>query len=189
MGRVLCVDYGRRRLGLAVSDALGATAQPLEVVERTKQRSALQGVLAVVERVQPEEIVVGLPLRLDGSPGVAAQAAQQFADALRERSGLPVTLWDERLSTTEASRQMRSAGMDQRRQRGVVDKVAAAMILRSYLETRRRRGVDVEDMTLPEPIEAPHPEPGPPVERPGRRKPRRRKPSDRDGWRRELRDL
>ena len=150
MSRVLAVDYGRSRVGLAVSDALGRTAQPLEVVQRPKRGSLVEAVVSVAKRVGAEEIVVGLPLRLDGTEGVAAEATRSFGKALGERAGLPVTFWDERLTTVEASRRMRSAGVNARRQRGVVDKVAAAVLLRSFIESREP-AADLEEAVLPEP--------------------------------------
>jgi len=127
-GRVLCVDYGTVRIGLAVSDPLGATAQPLEVVS---------GVEDVVERAREldvAEIVVGLPLRTTGEKGPEAAAAIQFAREVEEASGITVHLWDERLSTVEAERVM---GADARKRRGSVDKVAAAIVLQSFLDSRR----------------------------------------------------
>lgn len=134
MGRVLGVDHGTRRVGLAISDPLRRTAQPVEVVTATKDRGLLDAVAEAASRLEAEEIVVGLPVRLDGTEGPAAAAARGFADALRERTALPVVLWDERLSSVEASRAMRAGGVDARRQRGSVDKVAAAIVLRAYLE-------------------------------------------------------
>lgn len=179
--RILCVDYGRSRVGLAVSDALGRTAQPLEVIQRPKRGSLIDPVVEVARRVEAEQIVVGLPLKLDGSPGVAAESARSFAQSLRERAGLPVVLWDERLSTVEASRRMRTAGTSGSRRRKAVDKVAAAVILQSYLQASGGRDVDPEDTVLPEavPPREYHP---PEHRRPRDRRPRRK----RDDWRRDL---
>ncbi|HVL80603.1 MAG TPA: Holliday junction resolvase RuvX [Actinomycetota bacterium] len=157
MPRVLCVDYGGTRVGLAVSDALGRTAQPLDVLKRKKGSSLVESVLGVARRLEADEIVVGLPLKMDGSTGVAAEAARSFARSLEERWGSPVAMWDERLSTVEASRGMREAGVSARQQRETVDKVAAAMILRSYLDARVNGAApDVDDVVLPElVVEAP----------------------------------
>src|SRR5687768_16615813 len=137
MSRVLAVDYGKVRIGLAVSDPLGHIAQPLRVIERPRRGSLVDAVVAVAREVEASEIVVGLPLRMDGTEGANARSTRDFADALRERSGLPVVLWDERLSTVEATRGMRQAGYTSREQRGTVDKVAASLVLRSYLESQR----------------------------------------------------
>lgn len=155
MPRVLAVDYGKARVGLAVSDPLGHTAQPLEVVERPKRGSLVEAVLAVARRVEADEIVVGLPLRLDATEGVAAEAARAFARALGERSGLPVTLHDERLTTVEASRGMRAGGVSARGQRGVVDKVAAAVLLGAFLDARADARPGADELSPPE-DEVPH---------------------------------
>ena len=128
-GRVLCVDYGTVRIGLAVSDPLGATAQPLDVVGDIDE---------VVERardLEVSEIVVGLPLRTSGESGPEAEAARAFARDLEEASGIPVQLWDERFSSVEAERVMAGSS---RRRRGSVDKVAAAIVLQGFLDSRRR---------------------------------------------------
>jgi len=136
MPRILGVDVGTVRIGLALSDPLGVTAQGLEVVTVSESLP----VDAVVERVREhdvDEIVVGIPIRMDGTHGPEAESAEAFARALEEATGLPVTRWDERLSTKEAARSMRAAGADSRKQRGVIDKVAAAVFLQAYLESRR----------------------------------------------------
>lgn len=190
MSRVLCVDYGKSRVGLAVSDPLGATAQPLEVIERPKKGSLVDAVLGVAARVEAEEIVVGLPLRLDGEEGPSAQAARQFAESMSERTEVPIVLWDERLSTKEASRQMRSAGVGAREQRGTVDKVAAAVVLGSYLESKRTGSSLPADAVLPdtgsshEAAAEPDPhEPGGEAARKRRRQEKRdRHRRERQGW-------
>jgi putative Holliday junction resolvase len=133
MARVLGVDIGSVRIGLAVSDPEGITAQPLEVLKGADAK-------AVADRAREldvEEIVVGIPLRLDGTRGPEVEAAESFARELEAESSLPVHRWDERLSTVEAERAMRAGGRSARKQRGVVDKVAAAIILGAYLESRR----------------------------------------------------
>jgi len=135
MPRVLGVDLGSARIGLAVSDPEGLLAQPLDVV--SNDGNALDVVAEAVATSGASEIVVGLPMNMNGTSGPEAQAAEAFAARLRERTGLAVTLWDERLSTVEAERTMRSGGTNARKQRGRVDKVAAAIILQSFLESRR----------------------------------------------------
>jgi len=134
MTRVLGVDPGSTRVGLAVSDPLGVTAQPLDVVDAM---DASNEIARRVEELGVEEIVVGIPFRLDGSRGPEAERAELFAQQLEELTGLRVTRWDERLSTKEAERTMRSAGTNAKQQRGTVDKVAAAVVLQSYLESKR----------------------------------------------------
>lgn len=187
MGRVLAVDYGKVRVGLAVSDPMRRTAQPLDVVERQRGRSLLEGVLGAVREHEVEEIVVGLPLRMDGSEGVLAEAARSFAKALGERAGVPVKLRDERLTSVEASRGMRRAGVTARNQRQVLDKVAAAILLRDYLESQLEEPADVDEMLLPELVARDEAAPPPPAGRKGKARAgaaeRRRHPrSSRRDW-------
>jgi putative Holliday junction resolvase len=135
MPRVLGVDLGTVRVGLAVSDPDGIVARPLEVIEGPRDFAT-----AVAERardLEVSEVVVGIPLRLSGEHGPEAAAAEEFARRLEQSTAIPVRRWDERLSTVEAQRSMRAAGHDARTQRGVVDKVAAALVLGAYLESRR----------------------------------------------------
>ncbi len=142
--RVLAVDYGQKRVGLAISDALEITANPLCVLERKGDLSSMAAVAArvaaIVAAEGAEELVVGLPLNTDGSRGPAAELAQRFADLLAAQVRVPVRLHDEHLSTTEAHERMGAArsAKARARRRGTVDQVAAAVILRDYLGTRRR---------------------------------------------------
>jgi putative Holliday junction resolvase len=136
MPRILGVDVGSVRIGLALSDPLGVTAQGLEVVN-VSESSPLDAVVERVREHEVDEIVVGIPIRMDGTHGAEAKSAEAFARALEEATSLPVTRWDERLSTKEAARAMQAAGADSRKQRGVIDKIAAAVFLQAYLESRR----------------------------------------------------
>jgi putative pre-16S rRNA nuclease len=135
---VLAIDYGRRRLGLALSDTLGITARPLAVWERTNRRGDLARIRDLCRRHAVGRIVVGWPIRLDGTPGEMAREAASFADRLRKNLGRPVDLADERLSSWEAGEQLRETGARQAGQ--PVDDVAATVILRDYLA--RTRGAD-----------------------------------------------
>ncbi len=136
MPRVLGVDPGRVRVGLAVSDAEGIVAQPLDVVSRA---DAAGEIVTRVRALGVDEIVVGIPFRLDGSRGPEVDEAETFADALAEMTGLPVSRFDERLSTKQAEHAMRSAGSRASDQRGKIDKVAAALVLQAFLDSRRTR--------------------------------------------------
>ncbi len=138
MTRVLGVDLGTVRVGLAVSDPDGILAQPFEVIERERAEFEIASRAA---RLEVDEIVIGIPFSMDGTRGQAAEAAEAFAETLEERTGLPVARWDERLSTKEAERAMRAGGKKAKQQRGTVDKIAAALILQSYLDSRRPREV------------------------------------------------
>ena len=137
-GAVLAIDYGRRRLGLALSDALGVIARPLAVWQRTNRRGDLARIRDLCRRHSVGRIVVGWPIRLDGTPGEMAREAASFAERLRKYLGRPVDLADERLSSWEASQQLHETGA--RRGGKPVDDVAATVILRDYLARAREVG-------------------------------------------------
>lgn len=141
MTKILGIDLGRVRIGLAVSDELGLTAQGLPSLGRGRPEADLGAIRAVIERERVEAVVVGLPRNMDGSLGPAAQAAEAFAADLRRSLGLPVALWDERLTTRAADRMLVEAGVRRARRRQVVDRVAAALILQGYLD-RRQAGAE-----------------------------------------------
>lgn len=136
MPRLVGIDLGARRIGVALSDPGGTTATPYAVIDRLECDDDVGAVADVVRREVAAKIVVGLPLRLDGTRGEAAEAAEAFAGRLRA-AGLEVVLWDERLTTVEADRRLRDTGASGRRRRKIVDKVAAAVLLQSYLDAKR----------------------------------------------------
>jgi putative Holliday junction resolvase len=135
--RALGVDVGERRIGLAVSDPSGLIASPLEVLMRSPGDDAVGEIVARAEELGAEVIVVGMPVDLRGELGVAAQCMAEFVEALRARSSVPVATCDERLTSVAAARAMREAGLTERDRRGQVDKVAAALLLQSWLDARR----------------------------------------------------
>lgn len=138
--RVLAIDFGERHLGLAISDELGWTAQPLVSLRRTNIRSDLARVQQIIEQWGVAKIVLGNPLRLDGTAGSLGQQVEQFAERLRQATGLPVELWDERLTSRQAERVLREAGeKDRRRRKLAVDRIAAALLLQNYLDAQRMR--------------------------------------------------
>jgi putative holliday junction resolvase len=137
MIKTLAVDWGRARLGLAVSDDLGVTAQGLTSLPRISETKDVEALAAYIRDLGIGAIVVGLPKNMDGSLGPSAEAAQAFARALRERLRIPVHLWDERLTTRAAERTLIGAGMRRRARRGVVDQMAATMILQGFLDRQR----------------------------------------------------
>ncbi len=137
MGKILAIDWGRAVLGLAVSDELGFSAHAVASLPRSGDAEDLQAIAAYVRSLGVETIVVGHPKNMDGTVGASAEAAQSFAGLLRERLGLPVHLWDERLSTLAAQRALASAGKRGRAQRALVDQVAATIILQGYLDRQR----------------------------------------------------
>lgn len=135
--RVVGLDLGSRRVGVAVSDPSGTLASPYVVIRRSgdidRDRAAIG---AVVTEVEAERVVVGLPLSLDGRDGPAARAARAEAAALGEVLGVPVELWDERMTTVTADRDLMGLRMKADARRRVVDKVAAAVLLQSWLDAR-----------------------------------------------------
>ena len=140
--RILGLDFGEKRIGLAVSDSLGATAQPLEVVQRRSLSQDVERIGEVVASYSAARIVVGLPLNMDGSVGPQARRVRRFAARLRRELGLDVTLWDERLSSTEAERTLILADARRSRRSEVRDAVAAAVVLQAYLDAQRRSVIE-----------------------------------------------
>lgn len=134
--RVLGLDVGSKTIGLAVSDPLGITAQGLETIRRKNKRSDFDELGRVITEYDVSEIVVGYPLRLSGSEGTQSEKMQRFAENLRKHFGLPVHLWDERLTSTQANRLLREAELSIRKRAGAVDRMAAVLILQSWMEAR-----------------------------------------------------
>jgi putative Holliday junction resolvase len=132
--RILALDPGTKRIGVALSDELGWTAQPLETFERKSLGVDIAHIKDLVSRHEVREIVVGMPVRLDGRMGPAAQSARQFLDAVQTGVGIPVVAWDERLTTKAAEQMLIEADVSRKKRKGVVDRVAAALLLKSYLE-------------------------------------------------------
>lgn len=137
--RVLGLDYGSKTMGVAVSDPLGLTAQGLEIIRREKEnhlRQTLSRMESIIEEYNVEEIVLGFPKRLDNSVGNRAEKTLELKETLERRTGLPVVLWDERLTTVSAHQAMDEAGMRKDKQKDHVDKIAAVLILQGYLDSR-----------------------------------------------------
>src|SRR5579864_7051409 len=134
-GRVMAIDYGRKRFGLALSDELGVTSQPLTTLPRTNRRDDLRRLRLLARENKVRQIVVGLPLRLDGSAGEMAEEVKRFATRLTKELGMPVEMFDERLTSWEANETQvitnRREASDAHR-----DDIAAAIILRDYLASR-----------------------------------------------------
>lgn len=133
-GRILGIDYGGRRVGLAVSDPLGITAQGIETIHRTSDEGLLAQLGELIDEYGVEKIVVGLPLSLDGTCGEKAQEVTRFIERLKTRLRLPVVAWDERMTTSAAYRTMHEMGRKAKRAKGKLDRIAAALILQNYLD-------------------------------------------------------
>ena len=130
------MDVGARRIGLAVSDPLGITAQGLDTIQRQNKRGDFAQLERVIREQKVAEIVMGLPLRMSGSEGIQAEKMQAFAEEIRRRFKLPVHLWDERLTSAQANRLLRETEMSIKRRGAVVDQMAAVLILQSWMDAR-----------------------------------------------------
>ena len=135
---LVALDFGERRIGVAASDPLGLTAQPLAVIERGSLAEDIAKIGAIVQQRRAEKIVLGLPLNMNGTAGPQAKRVRRFASRLARELGLQIVLWDERLTTVEAESALIETGASRERRRRRRDAVAAAVILQDYLETRRR---------------------------------------------------
>jgi putative holliday junction resolvase len=136
--RILGLDYGSRRIGVAVCDELGMTAQGVTTIARKNREADLDAIAELVGRQGIERIVIGYPLRLDGSEGIQCEKINRFIRRLEMRLSLPVVRWDETLSTKEAETLLRERGLCQEKRREVVDRVAASIILQKYLDALAR---------------------------------------------------
>ncbi|GIP24939.1 putative pre-16S rRNA nuclease [Paenibacillus sp. J23TS9] len=136
--RILGLDYGDRKIGVAVSDLFGWTAQGLEVVERRRDGAEMQRIADLVREYEVEELVVGLPKNMNGSIGPRGEICIDFADKLKEMLELPVHLWDERLTTVSAERTLIEADVSRKKRKQVVDKMAASLILQNYLDSKTK---------------------------------------------------
>lgn len=135
-GRILAIDYGSRRMGLAVSDLLGITAQGIDTLERKNKRSDFARLERVLREYQVQEIVLGNPLRMSGEEGRQSQKVAEFAEELRKKFQLPVHLFDERLTSAEANRLLREADLSIEKRAKAVDRMAAVLILQAFLQSR-----------------------------------------------------
>ncbi len=137
-GRVLALDVGTKRIGLAVTDELGITAQPLETLVRQNKRKDFAALKALAEKLQVTDIVIGLPLRMSGEAGTQAEKISAFAKELSKHVTHPIHFYDERLTSAEANRMLDEAGKTRLERKGVVDKMAAVMILQGWMGRNSR---------------------------------------------------
>ena len=135
-GRILALDYGEKRIGLAISDPLGVTAQGLGTIEYKNLKEAIAEIKNVIARYSVEELVLGLPLNLKGEIGSIAREVQKFADQLKSETGIPVSFWDERLTSVEAERALIQMGKSPSLNKKQIDEIAAILILQGYLQTQ-----------------------------------------------------
>jgi putative pre-16S rRNA nuclease len=140
-GRILAIDFGMRRMGLAVSDPLGLTAQGIETLERTRMQDDLRYIQKLAEEYSAELILIGNPISNKGTETAMSGRVAAFAEKLRRRVACPVELLDERLTSAEANRVLRDSGISLEKRRGAVDRMAATLLLQAYLD---RRSIEAE---------------------------------------------
>jgi putative Holliday junction resolvase len=134
--RVLAIDHGSKRMGIALSDELGMIAQPLEYIPAEPFAAFLEKLKGLLREKEVELILVGLPRNMDGSYGPAALKVQEFVAVLKETIGVPIRTWDERLTSVQAQRVMTEAGVKRGKRKENVDRMAAAILLQSFLDAR-----------------------------------------------------
>ena len=150
--RIMGLDFGAKTVGVAISDSLLLTAQGIEIIRR-EEENKLRRTLARIEELileyQVEEIVLGLPRHMNNTEGARVELTMEFKDKLERRTGLPVVLWDERLTTVAADKAMLEAGLNRTERKEHVDKIAACLILQGYLDMR---GMQKQEKQEPKPF-------------------------------------
>ena len=134
--RIMALDYGTKRVGVALSDELGLIAQPLEFIPAEPKDECLRRLKEIVDSKSVTEIVIGIPRNMNGTYGPAAESARAFADSVKTALSISVKTWDERLTTVQANRALIESGMRREKRRQKVDQTAAAILLQSYLDSR-----------------------------------------------------
>lgn len=140
--RIMGLDYGTVTVGVAISDALGVTAQPIETISRkmeNKLRQTLARIEALIAEYEVDFIVLGYPKNMNNTVGERAKACETFKEHLERRTGIPVELWDERLTTMESERILMDGGVRRENRKAVIDKMAAAIILQSYMDAHPKQ--------------------------------------------------
>jgi putative holliday junction resolvase len=137
MGRVLALDVGKRRIGLAISDPLGITAQGLPTLERTTVREDVARLVELTSDRSVSLFLIGEPLHMSGDKSRQAQYIRDFGERLTEKTGIPVQFWDERLTTVQAQRVLKESGISIEKRARAVDRLAAVILLESYLDSRQ----------------------------------------------------
>jgi len=132
--RILGLDWGKRRIGVAISDPLGITAQPVSVWENRDEKGIVQKLLQLIEREKIQCVIIGRPLHLNGAKGKSAAQVEQFAKRLRPYIQIPIILWDERLTSVQARRSLHQMNEKPSRNKGRVDVIAATLLLQNYLD-------------------------------------------------------
>ncbi len=137
MTRILSLDIGKRRIGIAVSDPLGFVARPVQTLQAFSLNVDVAYIAQLAGELDAELIILGDPIHMSGDPSMMSRRARKYGDLLAQQTGLPVVYWDERLTTVEAQRILQDSGVQPRQARQQIDAVAAAVILQSYLNTKK----------------------------------------------------
>jgi putative Holliday junction resolvase len=143
--RILALDLGKKRIGLAISDPLGITAQGLPNLVRGRKRADLDALQRIIEEREVGMILLGNPINMGGAEGRQSGWVREFAGTLEKRTGLPIRLWDERLTTVEAGRVLRASGISIEKRAAAIDRLSAVILLQSYLDSGRRWNPDDTD--------------------------------------------
>ena len=151
MGRILALDVGEKRIGVAVSDETATLARPLTTITRASRREDFGRIAQLAAEQRAECVVAGYPRSLSGAEGPQAQRVRRYVEALAQDLSVPVEMWDERYTTVVATERLRDAGARRRRDRGQLDAAAAAVLLQDYLDARRpapidRHQLDIDDI-------------------------------------------
>ena len=147
MGRILALDVGEKRIGVAVSDETATLARPLTTITRASRREDYGRIAQLAAEQRAERVVAGYPRSLSGAEGPQAQRVRRYVEALAQGLSVPVEMWDERYTTVVATERLRDAGSRRRRDRGQLDAAAAAVLLQDYLDACRLAPVDRERLT------------------------------------------
>lgn len=138
-GRILGLDFGSHRIGAAVSDPLGITAQPLSAIKRRGDVRDIEAIGTIVGKYSVSTVLIGLPLNMGGEEGPQAKQARIFGEKIRERLGVPVETWDERLTTVQAERHLIASGVRREKRKEIRDSLSAVFLLQSALDYRNRK--------------------------------------------------
>jgi putative Holliday junction resolvase len=136
--RIMGLDYGERRIGVAMSDLFGWTAQGVEVIDQKQVKDVMGHIAELIKQYEVESIVVGLPKNMNGTIGPSGDYCIAFAEQLRQTLSISVDLWDERLTTVAAERALLEADVSRSKRKLVIDKMAAAILLQNYLDSRAK---------------------------------------------------
>lgn len=138
-GRILAIDYGEVRIGLAISDPLCIFAFPLMVIDLRKTPDYIKSIESIIKEKEVKKIIIGFPLKLDGSEGIQTEKVRKFVEEIQQKIEIDIEMVDERLTTTLAQRSLTNMGIDRKKQKNIIDEVAASKLLETYLEMKKKK--------------------------------------------------